>query len=629
VLSLAAVVYLASTAGSAFAQRQMEAIGRGAVAVRTGEASAFISWRLLGNDPDGVTFNVYRSVDGAAPQKANDRPLGGATCFVDDHAPAGKVRYSVRPVVDGRELAAADAIVSIDDPAKPYFAIPLDTPAGYHPNDVSVGDLDGDGEYDLVVKFENRTKDNSQSGETDPVILEGIKLDGTKLWRINLGPNIRGGAHYTQFMVYDLDSDGRAEVACKTADGTVDGAGKVIGDATAKWANERGYVLAGPEFLTVFDGRTGAAVSTVPYVPLRGVTKFDPTTDELKQIWGDGYGNRCDRFLACVAYLDGARPSLVMCRGYYTRTFLVAWDFKDGQLTRRWTFDSGDGTPGNEKFGGQGNHNLSVADVDGDGRDEIVYGGMVVDDDGKGLFSTGLGHGDAMHVSDLDPSRPGLEMFRIQERFDDAGAHLVSLATGEVLWRKPSLSKSDKGQGPGRGVAFDIDPRHPGAECWAAGAGVTGQFDVKGNLIFDAKLPVNMAVWWDGDDLRELLDGTRVTKWNWTTQTLDLILDAKSFGCVSNNGTKANPCLSADLLGDWREEVIWASDDGKELRLFTTTIPTQRRLVTLMHDPVYRLGVAWQNVAYNQPPHTGFFLGRDMKDPKTAPARYVSPARAR
>jgi rhamnogalacturonan endolyase len=314
-----------------------------------------------------------------------------------------------------------------------------------------------------------------------------------------------------------------------------------------------------------------------------------------------------DRFLACVAFLDGARPSVVFCRGYYTRTVLAAWDWRGGKLTHRWTFDTN--TPGNEKYAGQGNHNLSVADVDGDGRDEIVYGGMTVDDTGRGLYSTGLGHGDAMHVTDIDPARPGMEVFRIQERFDDAGAHLLDARTGEVLWKKPSVKTGRDGEGPGRGLALDIDPRFPGLECWVAGAGITGLFDARGNKIADAAPPCNMGVYWDGDLLREILNNTTIGKWDYTNAKMNPMLEAADYDCASNNGTKATPCLSADILGDWREEVIWRTRDNKELRIFTTTIPTNRRFVTFMHDPVYRLGIAWQNVAYNQPPHTSFYLG--------------------
>lgn len=297
-----------------------------------------------------------------------------------------------------------------------------------------------------------------------------------------------------------------------------------------------------------------------------------------------------------------------MARGYYTRSVLTAWNFNNGKLERLWTFDSHDGKPGNREYAGQGNHNISVADVDGDGRDEIIYGACVIDDNGEGLYSTGLGHGDALHVSDLDPERPGLEVFDIQERFDEAGMHLRDARTGENLWKKPSVKAGDDGEGPGRGNSFDIDPRYPGAECWVFGAGIQGLFSIKGEKISDVTPgSCNFGIWWDGDLLRELLDRNRIMKWNWNTDALDTLLIAKD--CSSNNGTKATPVLSADLFGDWREEVIWRTNDNKELRIYTTTIPTQHRFVTLMQDHIYRLGIAWQNVAYNQPPHVGYFLG--------------------
>jgi rhamnogalacturonan endolyase len=400
-------------------------------------------------------------------------------------------------------------------------------------------------------------------------------------------------------MVYDLDGDGRAEVACKTADGTVDGKGKTIGNADADYRNTRGYILDGPEFLTIFDGRTGAEIVTADYLPPRGNVAD----------WGDNYGNRVDRFLACVAYLDGRRPSLVMCRGYYTRAVLVAWDFRDGKLTHVWTFDSDDGTLGNREYRGQGNHNLSVGDVDGDGKDEIVYGACAIDHDGRGLYSTGLGHGDAMHLSDLDPDRPGLEVWAIHERpAHPYGGNLRDAATGKVIW---GLDLRD----PGRGLAMDIDPRHRGCECWTNNS--DGLYTCKGEKISDAKpRSCNMGVWWDADLLRELLDGTTISKWDYAGGTTSTLLAAT--GCSRNNGSKSNPCLCADILGDWREEVIWRTSDNKELRIYTTTIPAEQRLPTLMHHPVYRLGIAWQNVAYNQPAHAGFYLGEGMKEPWAA-----------
>ena len=621
-------IVLVITSVATAQQRQMEWLGRGVVAIRQDDGGVFVAWRMLGTDPDAIAFNVYRG-EGAQAAKLNDEPIADVTFFVDKTAPAGqKHSYTVRPVIDGKEQEPSAAFGLAADADKPYIAIPLTTPQGYSPNDASAGDLDGDGEYEIILHQAGRGQDNSRSGETDPPIFQAYKLDGTLLWTINLGRNIREGAHYTQFMVYDFDGDGRAEMICKTSDGTTDGAGKVLGDANANHVGDRGHVLKGPEWLTVFDGRTGAALATEKYVPAR-TEKSDPANpdmEEYRRLWRDGNGNRGERYLACVAYLDGQRPSVVMCRGYYERTTLAAWDWRDGKLTRRWLFDTGPDR--SNPYFGQGNHNLSVADVDEDGKDEIVYGGCVIDDNGEGLYSTRLGHGDAMHVSDMDPSNPGLEMFRIQERFDDAGAHMVALKTGQVLWRKPSVraatSGGDKGEGPGRGVAFDVDPRYPGMESWTAGAGIEGMWDAKGKLISDTKPPsVNFAVWWDGDPLRELLDRNHVSKWNWETRKADRILTAE--GCTSVNGTKATPSLSADLLGDWREEILWPTTDGQALRLYVTTIPTDRRIYTLMHDPVYRLAIAWQNTAYNQPPHTSFYLGEGMKSPPKPKIRPVEP----
>ena len=596
--------------------RQMERLDRGVVAINMGEGKVFIGWRMFGTDAVDVAFNVYRATGNSKPLRINPAPVDKVTWFIDTKADvSSNLLYSVREVRGRREIPSSETFtLAANTPVRQYISVPLQTPQGYTPNDASVGDLDGDGDYEIVLHQTGRSRDNSQAGETDAPVLEAYRLDGSLLWRINLGKNIRDGAHYTQFMVYDLDGDGRAEVACKTADGTVDGKGRVIGDANVKWLNERGFILAGPEYLTIFDGLTGAALATTKYIPPRHPTKESPSEAELSSVWGDGRGNRSDRFLAAVAYLDGEKPSLVMCRGYYTRSVLAAWNWRAGKLSHIWTFDSADGTPGNAAYSGQGNHNLSVGDVDGDGRDEIVYGAAVIDDNGKGLYSTGLGHGDAMHLSDLDPLRKGLEVFDIQERFDDAGASFRDARTSEIIWKKPSIRAGADGEGPGRGLALEIDPRHNGFECWVRGAGITGLFNAKGEKISETSpRSCNFGVFWDGDTLRELLDRNQISKWNWIDGSESVLLTAE--GCASNNGTKATPVLSADILGDWREEVILRTADNSELRIFTTTIPTTHRFYTFMHDPQYRLSIAWQNVAYNQPPHTSFFVGHGMSPP--------------
>ncbi|MGJ7030122.1 rhamnogalacturonan lyase [Niabella hirudinis] len=609
-LGLLLLFFLCSAAAPC--QRLMEPMNRGVVAIADGGGKVFVSWRLLAADPDNIAFNLYRKT-GNHEEKLNKAPLAGATSFLDEAPGAAPERiYIVKPVLNGRELPEAGRFV-LRDKEHPFLSVPISIPDGYAANDASVGDLDGDGVYEIVLHVAGKGHDNSHAGFTDPPLIQAYKLDGTLLWTINLGKNIREGAHYTQFMVYDLDGDGKAEVAMKTADGARDGKGRIIGDSTKDWRNDKGYILAGPEYLTVFDGQTGAAIHTVGFVPPRSNDSLTPTPEALKAIWGDGYGNRMDRFLAAIAYLDGVHPSLVMTRGYYTRTVIAAWDLKNKKLQQRWVFDTND--RGNGNYAGQGNHNLSIADVDGDGRDEIVYGAMCVDDNGKGLYSTGLGHGDALHVSDLDPSIPGLEVFDIQERFDDAGCSFRSAATGAIYWKKPSVKAGEDGEGPGRGLALDVDPRYPGAECWVAGAGIRGMFDCKGNKIEDRTPACNMGILWDGDLLAEILSGTNIDKWDYMNQSTNRILSAAQYQCRSNNGTKATPVLVGDILGDWREEVIYSTVDNKELRIFSTTAPTQYRFYTLMQDPQYRLSIAWQNVGYNQPPHTSFFFGDGMKPP--------------
>ncbi|MEO3823318.1 rhamnogalacturonan lyase [Actinomadura sp. B10D3] len=565
------------------AARQAEDLDRGLISVRSGNGN-HVGWRLLGTDPPATTFNLYRGT-------ARVATVTNSTNFWDEGAPAD-ASYTVRPVVDGVEGAPSEAALRFGDG---YLDVPIQPPgSGYSANDASAADLDGDGRLEFVLKWDpSNSKDNSQSGYTSNVYIDAYRLDGTRLWRIDLGRNIRAGQHYTQFQVYDYDGDGRAEVAMKTADATVDGTGRVIGDASADHRNSSGYVLTGPEYLTVFDGRTGAALATADYVPARGNVSD----------WGDSYGNRVDRFLAGTAYLDGVRPSLIMARGYYTRSVIAAWDWRDGRLTRRWTFDTDSSTNTGRGYDGQGSHSLSAGDVDGDGRDEIVYGAMAVDDDGRGLWTARTGHGDAQHLGDLDPARPGLEYFKVSESSGQPSSLYLDPRTGQVLWSTPACCDN------GRGVAGDIWSGRPGAELWSAS--VSGLRSVTGNDAGRKPSSINFLAWWDADPVRELLDGTRVDKYGPSGDTR--LLTAS--GVHSNNGTKAVPSLSGDLFGDWREEVVWPSADDTRLRIFTTREVTDRKIYTLLHDTQYRTALAWQNTAYNQPPHPSFFLGDGMSAP--------------
>ncbi len=477
-VTLATLIIFNLTVHTCFAQavgetkrRVMENLGRGVVALHQGNGKVFVSWRLLGTDPEGIAFNLYRATGDRSPVKVNSGPITRSTHFVDNGVDLSRdaQAYFIRSLVDGREgPPTARFVLAAKAPVQEYLAVPLKTPAGYTANDAAVGDLDGDGEYEIIIKQEMRGYDNSQRGVCPGTTkLEAYKLDGTFLWRIDLGKNIREGAHYTPF--------------------------------------------------------------------------------------------------------------------------------------------------------GQGNHNLSIGDVDGDGKDEIVYGAMCLDDNGTPLYNTRLGHGDAIHLSDIDPDRPGLEVFDIHEHVRHAvGAEFRDARTGQLIWGKPSPDVW-------RGVALDIDPRHRGYEMWASGPGLTGLWNVKGQTIADRKpRSCNFGVWWDGDLLRELLDRTTISKWNWQDQSEQTLLSAR--GCASNNSTKATPCLCADILGDWREEVIWRAADSRELRIYTTTIPTDHRLYTLMHDPTYRISVALQNVGYNQPTQPGYYLGDGMKtQPRPAIATAVAP----
>lgn len=589
--------------------RQAEYLNRGLVAVLV-DGGVFLSWRYLNTDPDEITFNVYKNGN-----KVNAAPIGDATNYLDTTG-ADSSQYQISTVINGREeMQPETASVWHDN----YLPIPLDKPAdgrtkdggsySYIASDASVGDLDGDGEYEIVFLWNpSNLKDNSSAGYTGNVYMDAVKLDGTKLWRIDLGINIRAGAHYSPFMVYDLDGDGKAEVVVKTADGTKDGKGQVIGEADKDYRNSSGYILSGPEYLTLFNGETGEAVSTVPYEPERGDVSA----------WGDSYGNRVDRFLACVAYLDGVTPSVIMSRGYYTRTVLVAYDYADGQLVKRWTFDTKEA---GSQYEGQGNHGLSVLDADGDGKDEIIFGALKIDDDGTVLYSTGLGHGDAMHAGKLDPNREGYQVLSVHERTNaQYGIEMHDAATGEIIWGEFT------GMDTGRGMSADIDPNYPGYESWATTiedgliVPVSNAYAADGTVIYEkneAPGSANFAIWWDGDLQRELFDHEwdsstskgipLIYKWDYENKKLDEIFRAT--GALTNNHTKGNPALQADLLGDWREEILLRSEDSTEYRLYTTTILTTYRIPALMQDPVYRLGVAWQNVGYNQPPHTGFYLG--------------------
>lgn len=599
--------------GSIFAFSQPysgEKLSRGLIGIPT-EDGMYFSWRMTLEDAAGLQFDLYRSSGGGAEVKLNK--IDRTSDFLD---------RTVDYTVDNRwTLKATTGEVAIwtrlkGEERNPYLSVPVCKPedgeiAGesftYTANDCSVGDLDGDGEYEIILKwFPSNSKRPPQRGFTGNTYLDAYKMDGTRLWRIDLGPNVRSGAATTNFLVFDFDGDGCAEICCKTGDGTVDGLGHRIGDAQADWRTwdkkspTYGKIVNGPEYLTVFEGRTGKELDSKEYIPTR--YPLDGWGGVGGNCGNDNTGGRSDRFTAGVAFLDGKTPSPVMVRGWYGRTVVAAWTFTNGALKHTWIFDSA--APGWEAYSGMGNHSVTVADFDGDGCDEICVGAMTVDHDGKGLFTTGLRHGDALHAGRFIPSRQGMQVFGVHENEGDneivkrtPAVAMFDGATGEIIWQ------DGLGQDAGRGVAADIDPRYDGAECWCNIGGL--RRGDTGEIISNRKPDsCNFTIYWDADPLAELLDHVSISKWNWNTESTDLLLKAERV--VSNNGTKGNPCLSGDILGDWREEVIWASEDQTELRIYSTTIPAVDRRATWMNDRQYRLAIAWQNVAYNQPPHSSF-----------------------
>lgn len=624
---------LPQSAGAA--PRQMENLTRGLTVANVG-SGVLVSWRLLGTEAPDTEFNLYR--DG---EKIASIGKTAGTNYLDKDGKATS-KYAVSAVSGGKEGEKVAAEVVFTDSKKegsvsfPYKVLKLDVPASqkmpdgstcnYTPNDMSVGDLDGDGQLDLVLKWDpSNAQDNSKDGYTGSVFVDGMKLDGTRLWRIDLGKNIRAGAHYTQFMVYDLDGDGIAEIVMKTSDGTVDGKGKVIGDASKDYRTSAGRIMSGNEYLTVFKGNTGEEISTIDYWPKRNVTNS----------WGDTYGNRSERHLAAVAYLDGVRPSVVMMRGYYTMAYLAAYDFDGKKLVERWKHTSDKSGQG---LYGEGNHNVTVGDIDGDGKDEIVFGAAALNSDGTLRYRTGFGHGDAMHLSDMDPDHPGLELYDVHEDKQNKYSEEFRDKDGKVIWGTTQTEAGNVDNG--RGMAADIDSTNRGFEMWSGTSG--GIRTVKGERLNSTKPSVNFRIYFDGDLQDELMDATgsptvenggvtggKIDKYNSSKKTVDRLFSFYSVeGASLNNWTKATPCIVADLFGDWREEfIVRSGSDPSKVIVFTTPFTSPHRVYTLMHDATYRVSIAWQNVAYNQPPHLGYYLPdmvKSLKQPSISVVGEVS-----
>ncbi|MDF2935978.1 MAG: S-layer protein [Paenibacillaceae bacterium] len=612
--------------------RQVEWLDRGLIALKA-EKGTFISWRILPDEyQSGIVFNLYKNNE----LLNKDGPLT-KTNYADTTGSAGDVYKLIALNKANLAVISTDKTTAL---AHDYLSIPLQKPEGgvtatgaytYTANDAGVGDLDGDGQYEVIIKwYPTNAIDSSQSAMTGPTYFDAYQLDGTLLWRMNMGINLTSGAHYNQFVIADYDGDGKSEFMIKTADATtvygVTGNKadtskviSVIGDPSNQgtYLNESGHITGGPEFMSVFEGLTGKEIDTVPY-------PFPVGDEDNGASWGDTWYNRSDRFLAGPAYLDGVKPSAVFGRGYYERTTYVAFSLVDGKLKQEWTFDSAVAGKG----GGLGYHSLATADVDNDGKDEIIAGSLTLDDNGQILYMMDgydqreLGsHGDALHVGAFDPDREGLQVYGVHEVPAVASLEYHDAATGETL------AKYYASKDTGRGLAANITSS-PGYEYWATGSGTpeTGSaiYNVQGGIERESNsgLSVNFALYWDGDLLHELLNGvtndgaqidggTTIDKYLEQTKS---VANVKTFqGVYSNNGTKATPSLQADILGDWREEVILPTVDSSELRIFSTTIPTDYTIYSLMYDPVYRNAIGWQNTAYNQPPHLGFYLGEDIK----------------
>ena len=705
---------------------QMEKLDRGLVAVPTFGTSYFVSWRLLGTDDKAnTTFDLLRDGTVIAENltKTNYQDTKGSAT----------AKYQVVTKVNGSQTEQSAEVTPW---GKKYLTLKLDRPKGgtnskwtntdntvgptsadygYYPNDMSVGDVDGDGQYELFLKWEStHAQDNSRSlGATGNTIIDcykvnfdgseeivnGHSVNGKLLWRIDLGPNIRDGAHYTQFMVYDFDGDGKAEMMCKTATGSKDGQGNYVNqaatDATIKghdntkdYRNSGGHILSGPEYLTVFEGLTGKAIHTTWYLPGRAGTGSKTSSgsnateggSELGKVstfpsgfWGDNYGGRSERFLGGVAYINGAnKPACgIFSRGYYTQAYVWAVSFDGTRLHTEWlhcspsttqwlvyvskweegqagleytvdgdklkrlplktapantsgvkSTDSNGGIAGSNTLYGNGNHNLSIADVDGDGCDEIIWGAGALNNDGMLLYATGYGHGDAIHVGKMIPDREGLQVFDVHEEKLNAthgSWDLHDARTGEILYHGGSADADN-----GRGMAGDLTGKD-GYEFWSSDER-NPRSAKSGNTVIGKGCSVNFRIYWDGSYQDQLLDGSykynndnwaqtshaepAITKWNGSSfSTVQSFYSTTYNNAQTANYTKATPCLQADILGDWREElVMWNKQDSSEIMIFTTWTATNYAVPTLMHDHVYRMGVAWQNTAYNQPPHLGYYL---------------------
>ena len=638
--------------------RQMEKLDRGLIAIKT-DGGVYLSWRLFdsednifGSADKNVSFNVYR--DG---KKISE--VATKTNYVDSTV---GTNYSVAPVINGVEGEKCNPVTAYNNS---YFDIPLLKPDdetiydpsnnklatySFFPADCSTGDVDGDGEYEIIVKWTSSERDVGSPGDpaySGTVHLAAYKLDGTKLWNndIELGKNVYSSAHTLQFLVYDFDGDGKSEVICQTSLGSKDGQGKYVSNAAQtdeeikaitdeenSTADYRGYgrITEGKEFLTVFNGETGVAMDTINLPTTRG--------SENGVDYGDNFGNRSNRFVSDVAYLDGEKPYAICLRGYYfgrngkQRTSIAGISWDGTALSPTYRFDTQKGQEGYYdgayQYVGNGNHNCTVADVDNDGKDEFITGAlcMEVNDDNefRPKWCTYLQHGDALHIGNYDPTHTGFEFFTVHEDSGtnslsgnditlDFGMSVIDAETGNIMFHEGASDDTGRGvmANVGAGGYYQIWSAKNSARQSNGGTDFTTATSLTGRNTPS----MNFRIFWDGDLYDNLLNGANITDWN--GRNMSNIFSAGNYDCVSINGTKANPSLQADLFGDWREEVVYPTSDGTALRVFSTTDTTDYKIKTLMQDPVYRSGVAAEQTAYNQPPHVGFYMGKEVFETRT------------
>ncbi len=533
-----------------------ERLDRGVVALPRPDGSVYVGWRLLASDPPNVAFDVYRSdtADGRR-QRLTAQPISDSCNFVDTTAAGKRSYYFVQPGGGDAVRGASPPVQTVDSTGG---FIQLKLQGNYRAQKVGLADFDGDGRLDYLVKHPDFNTDPYQQPgywkkSEDTYKLEAYRHDGTFLWRYDMGWSIEAGIWYSPIVVYDLDGDGKAEVFCKGGEGDP--------------REPTGHVKSGPEYLVVLDGLTGKARRKLPWPDREGFDDY----------------NYYSRNLLGIAYLDGARPHLIVERGTYRIIKLQAYD---PSLTLKWYWEaSGEYS----KHRGQGMHGMHAADVDEDGRDEIVIGSSVIDDDGKPLWTTGKGHPDVCYVADIDPARPGLEIFYgLETRQRSNAVCLVEAKTGKVIWGNPEPTVHVHGQG----MLGDIIAEHPGMEIYAGeakGGSNYWLYTASGKLLNHDNLGdlSPKALFWLEGPTKAFILKNQILKY-----------PKEQVGRI-----EGRIVAIADCLGDWREEIITALDG--EIRIYTSTIPATTRRVCLMQDRLYRTDVAMQTMGYFYPPQLG------------------------